>query len=352
MDDLNPPNIMVCIPAYNEEGRIGKVIEVAKKFATRVIVFDDGSTDNTAEISRNNGATVIKNEKNEGYGKAISGLLKFAKENNVDIMVTIDSDGQHDPYQIPSIIRPLLNKECDIVIGSRFIRDHDTDKIPRYRKFGIKTITKAIQIASYNNITDAQSGFRAYNKVALSKLRLYDKGMSVSTEILIEAKDQGLKIIEVPITVGYDSENLSTHHPLFHGLGVLSSVIRFITYSRPLLFYIIPGVVLFVVAAVFANQAREFYIRSGYISTNLILVSIGTALIGFICVSTGAVIYTLKALTTKKKNSKRSSRSSAYQIYRLSSPVTILHNPRSCTFRSSCCFCESGPRGIHSVTRS
>ena len=112
----------------------------------------------------------IKNEKNEGYGKAISGLLRFAKENDVDIMVTIDSDGQHDPSQIPSIISPLLNKECDIVIGSRFIREHDTDRIPRYRKFGIKTITKAIQIASYNSITDAQSGFRAYNKVALIKI--------------------------------------------------------------------------------------------------------------------------------------------------------------------------------------
>ena len=257
MDDLNPPNIMVCIPAYNEEGRIGKIIEEANKFGTRVIVFDDGSTDNTAEISRNNGATVLKNEKNEGYGKAISGLLRFAKENDVDIMVTIDSDGQHDPSQIPSIISPLLNKECDIVIGSRFIREHDTHRIPRYRKFGIKTITKAIQIASYNSITDAQSGFRAYNKVALTKLRLYDKGMSVSTEILIEAKNQGLKVIEVPITVGYNSENLSTHHPLFHGLGVLSSVIRFITYSRPLLFYVIPGIVLFLVAACFCESGSR-----------------------------------------------------------------------------------------------
>jgi glycosyltransferase involved in cell wall biosynthesis len=318
MDDLNPSNIVVCIPAYNEEERIGEVIEGAKRFATRVIVFDDGSTDNTAEISRNSGARVIKNEKNEGYGKAIGGLLKFAKENNVDIMVTIDSDGQHDPDQIPSMIRPLLDKECDIVIGSRFIHDHDTNKIPTYRKFGIKTITKAVQIAYYNNITDAQSGFRAYNKVALSKLRLHDKGMSVSTEILIEAKDQGLKIIEVPITVSYDSKNSSTHHPVLHGLGVLSSVIRFITYSRPLLFYIFPGAVLFVVAAVFANHARELYIQSGYISTNLILVSIGTALIGFICVSTGAVIYTLKVLTNKKKNSRSSSRSSAIKfiIYR------------------------------------
>jgi glycosyltransferase involved in cell wall biosynthesis len=321
MTHQNRPNIVVCIPAFNEEGRIGKVIEVAMKFATRVIVFDDGSTDKTTEISRNNGATVIRGEINKGYGNAIRGLWNFAKENDVDIMVTIDSDGQHDPYQIPSIIRPLLNKECDIVIGSRFIREYDSDKIPRYRKFGIKTITKAIQIASYNSITDAQSGFRAYNKLALSKLRLYDKGMSVSTEILLQARDEGLKIIEVPVTVGYDSKNLSTQHPLFHGLSVLSSVIKFITYSRPLLFYILPGFALFVVAAVFANQVQQLFIRSGYISTNLILVSMGTSLIGFICVSTGAVIYTLKALTSKKKNSIHSSRSSAIKFIAYRHPL-------------------------------
>src|SRR5262245_27618233 len=118
MDDLSALNIMVCIPAYNEQERIGDVVKASKKFATRVIVFDDGSTDNTAEISRSNGATVIKNERNEGYGKAISSLLKFAKENDVDVMVTIDSDGQHDPSQIPSLIGPLLDNGCDIVIGS------------------------------------------------------------------------------------------------------------------------------------------------------------------------------------------------------------------------------------------
>jgi glycosyltransferase involved in cell wall biosynthesis len=300
---------MICIPAYNEEGRIGKVIRAARLFATKVVVFDDGSTDGTAEESKINGATVIKNEKNEGYGNAINMLLRLAKEENVDIMVTIDSDGQHDPTQIPYLIKPLVKKECDIVIGSRLIREDDADKIPKYRKLGIRTITKATQIASYDSITDAQSGFRAYSKNALSKLRLYEKGMSVSTEIIIDAKDQRLKIIEVPITVSYDL-NSSTHNPLLHGLGVLSSVIRFITYSKPLIFYILPGVILFVVTAIFANDARNIYLHTGYISTNTILVSIGTGMIGFICISTGAIVHTLQAL------SKRNKKSSGGVIYR------------------------------------
>lgn len=311
MDDAERANIVVCIPAYNESGTIGKVIERAKKFATRVVVFDDGSTDNTAETSKDNGAQVIRNDKNEGYGKAISGLLKFAKQIDVDIMVTIDSDGQHDPDQIPTLVRPLLNKECDIVIGSRFMREDDTDKIPRYRKIGIKTITRAVQFASYNTITDAQSGFRAYNRQALSKLRIYDDGMSASTEILMGAKDHGLKIIEVPITVDYGSSNSSTHNPLFHGLRVLSSVIRFITYSHPLQFYVIPGILLFIIAAVFANHAHNLYSDTRYVSTNTILASIATALIGFISISTGAVIYTLKALTNQKKLANQYSKGSS-----------------------------------------
>lgn len=122
----------------------------------------------------------------------------------------------------------------------------------------------------------------------------------------MEAKDQGLKIIEVPITVYYDSKKSSTHNPLFHGIGVLSSVIRFITYS-PLLFYIEPGVLLFVVAAIFANHAHNLYSSTGNVSTNSILVSIATALIGCICISTGAVIYTLTVLTNKKRRPMRPS---------------------------------------------
>ena len=324
-DSITSPNIIVCIPAYNESATIGKVIEGAKKFATRVIVYDDGSTDNTAEISKNNGAQVIRNDENQGYGKAIHGLLKFAKESQADIMVTIDSDGQHDPDQIPSLVEPLLSRECDIVIGSRFIRAGDTDKIPRYRKIGIKTITRAVQIASYDNVTDAQSGFRAYNKLALSRLKIYDNGMSASTEIIMDAKDLGLKIIEVPITVSYGSSNVSTHNPVFHGLGVLSSVIRFITYSRSLLFYVIPGILLFIVAAIFANHAHNLYTTSAYVSTNSILASIATALIGFISISTGAVIYTLKALTNEKRLSKHtySQRSSVIRTVAYRHPLVF-----------------------------
>jgi len=88
-------------------------------------------------------------------------LFQVAKEQNADIMITLDSDGQHNPDQIPRLLEPLRAQNFDIVIGSRFLNKDDIEKVPRYRTFGIKTITKLTQNASYSGLSDSQSGFRA-----------------------------------------------------------------------------------------------------------------------------------------------------------------------------------------------
>ena len=157
--------ILVCIPAFNEAKAITDIIMKSKKYADGVIVYDDGSTDDTYELAKSCGATVFKSPKNTGYGTAIRALFQAAKDQNADIMITLDSDGQHNPDQIPSLIEPLRTQGFDIVIGSRFLNKHDKEKVPRYRSFGIKTITKLTQSASYSDLTDSQSGFRAYNKM-------------------------------------------------------------------------------------------------------------------------------------------------------------------------------------------
>jgi hypothetical protein len=211
-------------------------------------------------------------------------------------MVTIDSDGQHDPDKIPDLISPLTEQGIDIVIGSRFLTLHEKDRIPAYRSFGIKTITRLAQVASYGNLTDAQSGFRAYSKTALVKINLYEEGMAVSTEILLRAKEKSLQITEVPITVNYDVERPSTHNPITHGIGVLYSLMQFISLRHPLAFYGLPGIVLLVIAAVFTSKALELFSTTRYISTNLILVSVGTAIVGIVLLATGAILYTITAL--------------------------------------------------------
>jgi glycosyltransferase involved in cell wall biosynthesis len=288
--------ILVCIPAFNEAKTIEDIIIKSKEYADGVIVYDAGSTDNTYDLAKSSGATVIKSPKNTGYGAAIRALFQAAKDQNADVMITLDSDGQHNPDQIPVLIEPLLKQGVDLVIGSRFLNRNDKERVPRYRSFGIKTITKLTQAASYGGITDAQSGFRAYNKNALSKINLFEDGMAVSIEILLRAKEKNLLTTEVPISINYDVKDTSTHNPISHGVGVLYSVLQFISLRHPLAFYGLPGIALLGVAAFFLRNALHLFSTTGYVSTNMILISVGIAVVGVVLLATAAIVYTLVAL--------------------------------------------------------
>ncbi|WP_148686654.1 glycosyltransferase family 2 protein [Candidatus Nitrosocosmicus hydrocola] len=289
-------NVVICIPAFNEEKNIEEIIMRSKSFATEVIVYDDGSTDKTAEISNKCGAYVISSPRNKGYGKALNILFQTATLKNADIVVTIDSDGQHDPNQIPVILKPLLDNKADIVIGSRFLDKRDSEKVPKYRSFGIKAITKVTQAGCYEKITDAQSGYRAYNSRALSKLRLSENGMAISTEILLRADEHNLRIVEVPISIRYDVGNGSTHNPIIHGSKVFTHVIQFLAFKHPFLFYGLPGLLLLIFSAAFLYNALELFSSTRYVSTNMIIISIGLSLIGMILIATSAIVHTLISL--------------------------------------------------------
>lgn len=292
--------ILVCIPAFNEADTIVEVINKSKKYVEGVIVYDDGSTDDTYELAKGAGATVIKSPRNTGYGAAIRNLFQAAREQNADIMVTLDSDGQHNPDHIPQVIEPLRTQNVDIVIGSRFLSKEDKEKIPRYRSFGIKTITKLTQSASYSALTDSQSGFRAYSKKAISEINLFEDGMAVSTEILLRAREKNLSAMEVPITINYENRDTSTHNPITHGVGVLYSVLQFISLRHPLAFYGLPGIALLGVAALFLKNALNLFSSTGYVSTNMILISIGIAVVGVVLLATAAIVCTLIALLKGK----------------------------------------------------
>jgi glycosyltransferase involved in cell wall biosynthesis len=299
VDPSHKPKILICIPAFNEAKSITDIIIKAKQYGDEVIVYDDGSSDDTSQVATSAGASVIRNPENKGYGVAIRSLFQAAKEKDADIMVTLDSDGQHNPDQISELIAPL-KQGYDLVIGSRYLRNDDKVKVPRLRSLGIRTITKLTQSASYKGITDSQSGFRAYNKTALSTINLFQDGMSVSTEILLRASEKKLSIIEVPITINYDLADTSTHNPVSHGISVLYSVLQFLSLRHPLAFYGLPGIALLGIAALFLRNALHLFSTSGYVSTNMILISVGIAVVGVILLATAAIVYTLVALLKDK----------------------------------------------------
>ena len=299
MESQDASRILVCIPAYNEAETISEIILKSKKYASDVIVYDDGSTDDTYEVAKAAGAIVIRNPENKGYGVAIRSLFQAAKEQYADVMVTLDADGQHDPEQISQVVEPLKHG-FDIVIGSRFLKSDGKQRTPRYRSFGIKAITKLTEVVSYNGITDSQNGFRAYNKNALSKINLFEDGMAVSTEILLRASEKKLLITEVPVTVRYDIKDRSTHNPITHGISVAYSVFQFISLLHPLAFYGIPGIALLGIAAYFMKNALDLFAKTEYVSTNMILVAVGIAVVGVVLLATAAILYTLTALLKGK----------------------------------------------------
>ena len=297
------PKIIVCIPAYNEENNIVNIIRRARSYVDEIIVCNDGSSDNTAKLAMQEEVLVINHPKNYGYGKTIRTLFQTALERRADIVVTIDSDGQHNPEQIPSVIAPILKNGIDIVIGSRFIDQNDKIKIPFYRSFGIKTITKFTKHASYKNLTDSQNGFRAYSRHAVETMNLVEDGMEISTEILMRAGSKKLTITEVPITVNYDVKNTSTHNFLSHGMSVLFSVIQFISLRHPLLFYGLPGITILAVSGYFAYNSLELFSTTRFISINMILLSITAAIIGIILLITSSILFTISAMLTKGSKS-------------------------------------------------
>jgi glycosyltransferase involved in cell wall biosynthesis len=292
--------VIACLPAFNEAQVIGAIIQKTKKFAYEVMVCDDGSVDDTCKVSKEAGATVIRHKFNEGYGAAIRTLFHAAVEKEADFVITLDADGQHDPEQIPEILQPLIEGEADIVVGSRFLDKKYKNDIPRYRALGIKTITKFIHNESYN-LSDAQSGFRAYSKKALVKLNLFDAGMSVSTEILFRAMENNFIIKEIPVRINYDVESSSTHNFLSHGLKVLISVIQYVSLRKPLAFYGIPGIALLMVAVIFVNSVFVIFNEKQFISTNMILISLGSAIIGIVLLATGTILYSITALLRGRK---------------------------------------------------
>ena len=282
--------ITVGLPAYNEEKNIAKIIVQLKKVADQIIVCDDGSTDLTSRIAESLGTIVIKHPKNLGYGSAIRSIFLKAREINSEILVTIDSDGQHKIEDVEKVVKPVVDGRADISIGSRFL-DKD-DNAPKYRKLGINIITKVTNSSLSEKITDSQSGFRAYNNKVLQALTPSDSGMGISTEILIKSSNLGFKIAEVPTEIQYEGDT-SSQNPVSHGTGVLLSTLKYISIESPLRFYGIPSFIFFVIGFTFTFLAIQFYADVGRLSTNLTLVAAGTLLIAMILAITAILLYSL-----------------------------------------------------------
>ncbi len=205
---MKNPKIILIIPAYNEEANIlrvyNNIVSYNEKAKNKldVVFINDGSKDNTESILLENNINHVKLIQNLGIGGAVQTGYKYAIENDYDIAIQFDGDGQHDINYVEDLIKPILDEEADMVIGSRFIDSTSSDfKSSGMRRLGIKVISFCIRIRTGKKIYDTTSGFRAVNKKVLDSFAVhypleYPEPIS-SVDVLL--KD--MKIKEVPVSM-------------------------------------------------------------------------------------------------------------------------------------------------------
>lgn len=284
--------VLAGIAAYNEARYVGSIVLQARQYVDEVIVIDDGSTDNTARVAELAGATVIRHAENRGKGTAIQSILAEAKKRNPDVLVLLDADSQHNPNEIPALIKPI-SEGFDLVIGSR---EAQKDKTPRYRRIGQKVLLRSTRLASKTNISDSESGFRALSPKAINDLELKARGFAIESEMITRAADKNLKITEVPIANIYTKDG-STLNPIRHGIDVLSRIIVMISQRRPLFFFGLASGILLVAGLITGIRVLNIAVTTGDLAIGSIILTTLFIIAGILSIFTGII---LNALSRRK----------------------------------------------------
>jgi glycosyltransferase involved in cell wall biosynthesis len=220
--------IALVIPAYNEGQHITQVLaalpdEVAG-LPLRPIVVDDGSSDDTTEKARAAGAPAVRLPMNRGQGAALRTGYRLALVTGARLVVTMDGDGQHKASELPRLVQPILDREADVVNGSRILGHADPSHTAR--TLGIKLFAWLLSALSASRVTDPACGYRAVRTEALRGL-VFRQDQFHNSEFILEASKRKLRMIEVPVTVASRISGVSKKPPHFrYGLGFANALLR------------------------------------------------------------------------------------------------------------------------------
>jgi glycosyltransferase involved in cell wall biosynthesis len=261
--------LLISIPCLNEAesvseliGRIPKSINGINQIT--ILVIDDGSTDNTAEIVKTQKVEIISHKVNKGLGAVFRTASDYALSKKFDFLVIIDGDLQFDPSEIPNLVVPLVENQCDVVIGNRFVDDKLIEDMGRPKKIGNRIVTKVINILTKSNYGDVSSGFRAYSREALLRLNT-NFDFNFSQEILLEISFHKLKVIEIPVMVRYfkGRESRVANNLFKYGLRITKTILRTYRDLFPLKFFWFFSAISFAPSLFFGLIFLEHFSRTG-----------------------------------------------------------------------------------------
>jgi glycosyltransferase involved in cell wall biosynthesis len=220
--------VSVVIPVFNEEQTIGDIVTRTKRtleqlgVSYEVLVVDDGSVDRSADISREREARVLR-EKHQGKGYALRCGFGQAKG---ELIVTLDSDGSHQPEEIPLVLRCIREGRADFVIGSRFFNSNAIKtKVPKVNRMGNRLFNDLIGFLTGVKISDSQSGFRAIKSSLIKKMKLSSRGYEVESEMLVKALKMGARVAETPISFDQRTIGVSKLDPIRDGARILYAIV-------------------------------------------------------------------------------------------------------------------------------
>ena len=264
--------LLIALPCYNEAATVADVLRSIPRTyenvdETRLLVVDDGSADDTAEIALAAGAMVIKHKRNRGLGMAFRSAVDYAIEHGYDLMVNMDGDAQFDPSDIAKVILPILDGDADFATGTRFSGGTRIPNMPWVKRWGNMRMNRLVNRFCHGSFSDVSCGFRAYSRETLLKINFHGR-FTYTQESFVCFSFQDITMVEVPISVRYFADRKSRvagsiGKYLKRTGGILIGLMR---DYYPMRFFGMLGCAFLVPALVFGLMFLIHYLRVGYFS--------------------------------------------------------------------------------------
>ena len=292
-DDRSPGNrIAVLIPCFNEEVTIAEVIRQFRKELPEALicVFDNASTDRTAERANEAGAHVL-HEPRRGKGFVVQSIFRHI---DADVYVMVDGDATYPPAAVHALIAPIAAREADMVVGSR-LHAHSHSEFRQMNRWANRLVLAILKLVFGVRLTDILSGYRAFNRRFVKNLALFGGGFEIETELTIKAVARGYRIVEVPVDLAMRPEGSHSKVHFFRdGMVILSTILTLFRDYKPLTFFGSLGL-LFILAALLPGLfvVAEYFETGSVSKLPSAVLSVGLGISGMLLIAIGLLLHSI-----------------------------------------------------------